>query len=295
MARKSFLATVVGIAAFAVPNAFADKGGIPHDGSNGQGRSAAQQQQQATAPQGKALAKGHAKTHSNAKANSHHSNAKANRSHANANAQAKSHGKSEAAKPSTESPQGPPASNTHAKAGKTTICHATGSATNPYVTITISNNALPAHMRHQDGRDIIPAPAGGCPTGQQTQTEQPPGTTEQTPPPTTTETQTPAPATSETTAPATQQQPAAQVLGQTVTGSSPSKSGPTSTPAGSVLGATTSGSSPSASASPAATGTRASSSSSLPFTGTDAIIVAILGLAALLLGVTMRRAAAHKA
>jgi len=272
MARKSFVATVAGIAAFAVPNAFADKGGIPHDGSNGLGRSAAQQQQQkaATAPQGKALAKGH-------------SNAKANRSHANANAQTKSHGKSEAAKPSTESPQGPPASNTHAKAGKTTICHATGSATNPFVTITISNNALPAHMRHQDGRDIIPAPAGGCPTGQQTQTEQPPGTTEQTPPPTT----------MQTSAPATQQA-AAQVLGETVTGSSPSKSGPTSKPSGGVLGATTSGSSPSASASPAATGTRASSSSSLPFTGTDAIIIAILGLAALLLGVTMRRAAAHK-
>jgi hypothetical protein len=294
MARKSFLATVVGITALAVPNAFADKGGIPHDGSNGQGRSAAQQQQQkaAAAPQGKALAKGHAKSHSNAKANSHHSNVTAN-SHANANAQAESHGKSEAAKPSTQSPQGPPASNTHAKAGKTTICHATGSATNPFVTITISNNALPAHMRHQDGRDIIPAPAGGCPTGQQTQTEQP-AKPEKTPPPTTTETPTLAPGTSETTAPATQQ-PAAQVLGETVTGSSPSKSGPTSTPAGGVLGATTSGSSPSASASPAATGTRASSSGSLPFTGTDAIIVAILGLAALLLGVTMRRAAAHKA
>lgn len=50
-----------------------------------------------------------------------------------------------------------------AKAGKTTICHATGSATNPYVQITISDNALKAHARHQDGRDIIPAPAGGCP------------------------------------------------------------------------------------------------------------------------------------
>ena len=32
-----------------------------------------------------------------------------------------------------------------------------GSATNPYVMITISNNAIPAHQRHQDGRDIIPA------------------------------------------------------------------------------------------------------------------------------------------
>jgi hypothetical protein len=44
-----------------------------------------------------------------------------------------------------------------------TICHATGSSTNPYVQITISENALPAHLAHQDGRDIIPAPANGCP------------------------------------------------------------------------------------------------------------------------------------
>jgi hypothetical protein len=52
--------------------------------------------------------------------------------------------------------------NSHAKAGKTTICHSTGSATNPYVEITISDNALQAHARHHDGRDIIPAPAEGC-------------------------------------------------------------------------------------------------------------------------------------
>jgi hypothetical protein len=164
MARKSLVATVVGIAAFAVPNAFADKGGIPHNGSNGQGRPVSTQQTAATAPHGKALAKGHAKTHSNANANS---NAK---SHTTGRALAKGHAKSHgnSAAPSTAAPkttpQGPPASNTHAKAGKTTICHATGSATNPYVTITISNNALPAHQRHQDGRDIIPA-SGGCPQG----------------------------------------------------------------------------------------------------------------------------------
>ena len=53
----------------------------------------------------------------------------------------------------------------HAKAGKVTLCHATGSATNPYVEITISANALAAHQRHQDGRDIYPVPAGGCPGG----------------------------------------------------------------------------------------------------------------------------------
>lgn len=44
---------------------------------------------------------------------------------------------------------------------KTTICHKTGSAKNPYVEITVSNNALPAHQKHGD---IIPAPPGGCPT-----------------------------------------------------------------------------------------------------------------------------------
>ena len=68
-----------------------------------------------------------------------------------------------AAKPKPKPEHGAPAANTHAKAGKTTICHSTGSAKNPYVTITISDNALPAHRRHHDGRDIIPAPAGGCP------------------------------------------------------------------------------------------------------------------------------------
>src|SRR6266480_4011539 len=53
----------------------------------------------------------------------------------------------------------------HAERGKVTICHATGSATNPYVEITISRNALKAHARHQDGRDLLSVPAGGCPTG----------------------------------------------------------------------------------------------------------------------------------
>jgi len=44
---------------------------------------------------------------------------------------------------------------------KITICHATGSETNPYVEITISENAWPAHQAHGD---IYPVPAGGCPT-----------------------------------------------------------------------------------------------------------------------------------
>ena len=46
---------------------------------------------------------------------------------------------------------------------KVTICHSTGSAHHPYVIINVDQHAIPAHERHHDGRDIIPAPADGCP------------------------------------------------------------------------------------------------------------------------------------
>jgi hypothetical protein len=72
---------------------------------------------------------------------------------------------SKPAKPAKPAKSAKPA-NPHAKAGKTTICHSTGSASNPFVTITVSNNALKAHARHHDGRDLIPAPAAGCPKGE---------------------------------------------------------------------------------------------------------------------------------
>jgi hypothetical protein len=43
---------------------------------------------------------------------------------------------------------------------KIAICHATGSATNPFVSIIVSDNGV-AHRNHS--ADIIPAPASGCP------------------------------------------------------------------------------------------------------------------------------------
>lgn len=46
------------------------------------------------------------------------------------------------------------------EAGKVTICHATGSETNPYVEVTVSENGLNGHDGHDD---LVPAPAGGCP------------------------------------------------------------------------------------------------------------------------------------
>lgn len=51
---------------------------------------------------------------------------------------------------------------------KVTICHRTGSNKNPYRLITVSRKALKAHRNHppKNGRrDIIPAPAQGCPDG----------------------------------------------------------------------------------------------------------------------------------
>ena len=53
---------------------------------------------------------------------------------------------------------------------KVTICHHTHSQTNPFVTITVSVHALPAHLGHGD--TIGPCPAQGA-TGAQGPTESP--------------------------------------------------------------------------------------------------------------------------
>ena len=44
----------------------------------------------------------------------------------------------------------------------TTVCHATGDPANPYNGITVTSAELAVHIGHPD--DIIPIPAGGCPT-----------------------------------------------------------------------------------------------------------------------------------
>jgi hypothetical protein len=56
---------------------------------------------------------------------------------------------------------------------KVTICHRTGSANNAYVMITVAEEALGDHGAHGD---IIPAPAGGCPSTWQTVTPSASGT-----------------------------------------------------------------------------------------------------------------------
>ena len=51
-----------------------------------------------------------------------------------------------------------------APAAKVYICHATGSASNPYVLIHVSSHALPAHAGHQSGHDIVLGSSpGACP------------------------------------------------------------------------------------------------------------------------------------
>lgn len=60
------------------------------------------------------------------------------------------------------SEEGCPASPVLNNNDKITICHATSSKKNPYNEITISVNGLNGHNKHEG--DIIPAPAGGCPS-----------------------------------------------------------------------------------------------------------------------------------
>jgi hypothetical protein len=168
---------------------------------------------------------------------------------------------------------------------KITICHATGSAKNPYVEITISVNGLHGHAKHQDGRDIIPAPASGCPKGdQQQQQQQQPGVPDKKPDQATTSSTTAAFVAPEVTTPA----PGSQVvLGARATGHRAPAAG-----GNEVLGAQASGTN----APKAALAARraASHHGSLPFTGFELGIVLLLAAAALLGGYALRRATATR-
>ncbi|MEV7132458.1 hypothetical protein AB0N24_06170 [Arthrobacter sp. NPDC093128] len=48
---------------------------------------------------------------------------------------------------------------------KVSICHATGSESNPFVSITVSKSALNGNGHASHSGDLIPAPAAGCPGG----------------------------------------------------------------------------------------------------------------------------------
>lgn len=150
---RRLLLLMVSVALIALPLAGAPAIGDEHraakqdKGDHGRGKALGHDDDGGGPPQGKARGHAKAKAHGPAKAKP---KAKTSKGKAPGRAKAKRHG----------------------PAGKTTICHATGSSTNPYVTITISNNALDAHRRHQDGRDIVPAPATGCPGEPATQSGQ---------------------------------------------------------------------------------------------------------------------------
>ena len=59
---------------------------------------------------------------------------------------------------------------------KVTICHHTGSQSNPTVTITVSENAWEAHQKHGDTRGPCPGTQPPVPTGTSTATARPTGT-----------------------------------------------------------------------------------------------------------------------
>lgn len=60
----------------------------------------------------------------------------------------------------TDTPTATPTVTPTEDTARITICHATGSATNPYVQITISLNGLNGHGGHQHEEDIIPPNSG---------------------------------------------------------------------------------------------------------------------------------------
>src|SRR3954447_23829886 len=136
-----------------VPAANGDPGGRPRDGAHGKGAQGAQGHEAEPAePAGQPKAPDNDDGDHGAPAKQHeagHHKTASDKAGRPAHATAPEH---------TAPAKSHPTPN--ANPGKTTICHHTGSAKNPWVTITVADRALPAHRRHGD---LIPAPAGGCP------------------------------------------------------------------------------------------------------------------------------------
>jgi hypothetical protein len=219
---------------------------------------------------------------------------------------ARTHGKSHSneSKSKSKSHSNENKSNSAAEHGKTTICHSTASVTNPFVRITISNNALAAHRRHHNGDDIIPA-SGDCPAGSQPATQEQggnngnPGTpgTEGAPISTVTPVTPGTENTAASNTPANGSSPAAGTEGANTQGAENNNG---SANGGGVLGANAQGgtqgasstgtSGPSGSLAGESASGNGSGNSGLPFTGWDVGIVAAIGAALLLAGTALRRA-----
>src|SRR3954451_13686157 len=147
MRRTIAVTVVVGLMMMGLTAAIAsaDKGGVSHEGSNGKGRPAqgappaASEQQDAPEPARRTpppRKKERANRHTQQKAE-HHRRQPPAVAPAPATAPSQRHGQP-----------------------KVTICHHTGSQSNPWVQITVAEPALKAHRKHGD---LVPAPAGGCP------------------------------------------------------------------------------------------------------------------------------------
>lgn len=263
------------------PAAVADKGGVPHDGSQGQGRQEqADKGAPAAHPQAAQPAPAKAAPTAPKPARKHH--AKSEKAHPV---------KAKPAEPVKVAPAAPPAPAAPQKAhAKTTICHHTGSRSHPWVTITVSNSALGAHGRHGD---LIPAPAAGCPKAAAAAQDQPDAGG---PPPVIVTIPEPpsapaSPSVVETSSPSSS-------LGEVLAAHAQSPSTvPTTltaaTPRGRLLAARASA--PAATAPTAVAAARtASAGSRMPYTGLMAWLFAVAGAGALLAGVALRRAHATR-
>lgn len=172
---------------------------------------------------------------------------------------------------------------------RVTFCHATGSATNPFVEITTSRSAvIRAHDRHQDGRDIIPVPAGGCPSADSAvaAASLPGG-------------EAPAPTLAE--APAVPGAPSVERVSDVLSLASSQTPAPApeqgELPADDhgVLGATASSPEQADEVAPRGSVATLSRDSGLPFTGLELLVVIAAGVAALLGGFALHRATASRA